>query len=208
VLAACDASDAHVRQAFSLAAKKGDERAVLRMLAIDPSLARTPWTVWMQSGRPPSERLPLNGAATAGQVGVARILLDHGAAIEGKDETGATPLILALRGLERADIVQLLLERGASTAARDADKLGALDHALQHPDTVSAVLLCAHGDTATLGSDRNRLLSRFVAPGGGCAELKRTWSETPEPQRPALLRDVVCRLDGYACKALEKKTPR
>jgi ankyrin repeat protein len=138
---------------------------------------------------------------------MVRLLLDRGAGIEGVDVLGATALIRAA-SMGHPDVVRLLLERGASTAARNTDGHGALDRALLLPDGLSAVLLCAHGDTATLRSDRNRFLSRFVEPGGGCSDLKRKWDETPVPEREALLLDQVCRVDAYACKALREKEPR
>ena len=208
-LAACDESGSHVHQAFNLAAQKGDLRALERMLAVDPSLARTPWIVTAKrGGRWVSfDRLPLLAAAREGRVEVVRFLLDHGAAIEGIDETQATALIHAASS-GHPDVVRLLLERGASTAARNADGHGALDRTLLLPDGLSAVLLCAHGDTATLRADRNRFLSAFVEPGGGCAELKQTWDETPASEREALLLDQVCRVDAYACKALRSTATR
>lgn len=62
----------------------------------------------------------LTAAAMKGEVAIARALLDAGAAIEGENTGGRTPLMFAAM-FGRADAVELLLERGADPRARDAE---------------------------------------------------------------------------------------
>ena len=61
----------------------------------------------------------LSHAVAAGDARVAELLLSAGAAVDGKDLTGATPLISATSAGD-AVLVRLLLSRGASVDARGA----------------------------------------------------------------------------------------
>eukprot|EP00937_MAST-01D_sp_MAST-1D-sp2_P002026 g2026.t1 len=62
----------------------------------------------------------LHYAADRGHVEAARLLLSHGAKIEGRDADGLTPLHTAVLN-DQLDIVRMLLDRGADPATRDDD---------------------------------------------------------------------------------------
>src|SRR5437762_2993799 len=57
---------------------------------------------------------PLHMAARRDHVGIARVLLDAGAAIDARDKKGVTPLQRAISCRQRA-VAELLRVRGAST---------------------------------------------------------------------------------------------
>jgi serine/threonine-protein phosphatase 6 regulatory ankyrin repeat subunit B len=58
---------------------------------------------------------------SAPSIEMIRFLLDHGAAIDGRDENGATYLHTAANNEEIEDIARLLIERGANVNAPDKD---------------------------------------------------------------------------------------
>ena len=65
-------------------------------------------------------KTPLHCAASLGQAGVARVLLDAGAEVDAKDATSATPLHMgAADGDEGVGIVRILLDAGADEGAKD-----------------------------------------------------------------------------------------
>jgi hypothetical protein len=72
---------------------------------------------------------PLAGAAFKGDVHIAMLLLDHGAAVDGAGPDGRTPLMFAAM-FDRLEAVELLLQRGASAETRDASGATALALAL------------------------------------------------------------------------------
>jgi uncharacterized protein len=61
--------------------------------------------------------LPLNSAAAGGHVGIARLLVDHGADVNARTHLGFTPLHAAA---EHGDdeLAALLIDRGADRSAR------------------------------------------------------------------------------------------
>jgi hypothetical protein len=61
----------------------------------------------------------LDSAVAQGDLAQAALLLDQGAVIDARDETGRTPLMLAVTQ-DRVEIVRLLLARGADPNAADA----------------------------------------------------------------------------------------
>jgi hypothetical protein len=61
----------------------------------------------------------LDSAVAQGDLAQAALLLDQGAVIDARDETGRTPLMLAVTQ-DRVEIVRLLLARGADPNAVDA----------------------------------------------------------------------------------------
>lgn len=65
--------------------------------------------------RPRQMARPMHLAAEEGEVEVVRMLLDQGVSVEIADSMGRTPLELAIRA-NRADVVELLLERRAKIA--------------------------------------------------------------------------------------------
>ena len=66
--------------------------------------------------RPPVA--PLLSAVASGDIAQATGLLDHGAAVDARDELGRTALMLAV-ALDRPDIIRLMLDRGADPNAVD-----------------------------------------------------------------------------------------
>jgi hypothetical protein len=165
LLSACERpGETDVPQAFVLAARKGDERAVARMIAADPSLARQPWKMPTDAPVHWYDRLPIVAAAGEGRTGIVRLLLDNGAPLESRDRWG-TPMESALRS-GHGEVVRLLLERGASIPPRDAEGLSALDYAVMRNSALAVVLLCARGETGAAPYDYSPVLSRFAARGG------------------------------------------
>ena len=62
---------------------------------------------------------PLHNAALGGNAEVVKLLLDHGAQMDARDqESGATPLAYAA-SLGRAEVVDLLLARGADAVIKN-----------------------------------------------------------------------------------------
>jgi ankyrin repeat protein len=96
------------------AAREGDVDEVARLLGQDPGLldCKGGW----------NERTPLMFASYEGHVGVVRLLLDKGAAVDERDALGWTALFLgSSRG--RTPVVRLLVESGADpTIANSYDR--------------------------------------------------------------------------------------
>ena len=123
------------RTALHWAAKYG-HRAVVQLLlangahvnAVAPEYDSSPPRVWPDDDADPSlGETPLHVAATAGQVDIARLLLDRGAHVNAKDQDGDTPLHQAVKEKRRA-VAQLLLERGADVDTRNHEEWTALDN--------------------------------------------------------------------------------
>ncbi|GAB2840742.1 ankyrin repeat domain-containing protein [Pseudoduganella ginsengisoli] len=92
--------------ALMMAAFKQNKAAVNALIAKGAQVNRKGWT-------------PLHFAATAGDVEIMAILLEHYAYIDSPSPTGFTPLMLAAReGKEEA--VQLLLREGADASIKDS----------------------------------------------------------------------------------------
>jgi ankyrin repeat protein len=95
---------------------------------------------------------PLHDAAKAGDVGLAKQLLDQGAVVAKPDAAGEPPLLIAsLAG--HADVVALLLERGSDIEIRNKGGLTAL-HAAAYGGNLDVVeLLVSKG--AAVNDTRN-----------------------------------------------------
>lgn len=102
--------------ALMMAAFKQNKAAVNALIAKGAQVNRKGWT-------------PLHFAATAGDLEIMAILLEHYAYIDAASPTGFTPLMLAAReGKEEA--VQLLLREGADATIKDqAFKIDAAEFA-------------------------------------------------------------------------------
>lgn len=116
-------------------------------------------------GATPSEKL-IFVARDKTDATVARALLTKGANVNTKDETGATPLILAARNGHNA-IMRVLIANGANLDAQDTDGHTALMQATKKGNGTSAKILLDSGanpnaqnhsgQTALmLSADRNR----------------------------------------------------
>jgi ankyrin repeat protein len=100
---------------------------------------------------------PLHAAAYSGSVEVARLLLDHGADLEDRDNvSGATPLIVAAEE-NRVAVAELLIARGADLSITDRDGFTALSLAWMKMRPEIVRLLKRHGATCQpveiLGTD-------------------------------------------------------
>ncbi len=85
----------------------------------------------------------LSAAVAAGDVAETTALLDQGAAVNGLDAAGRTPLMLAI-GQNQIDTVRLLLSRGADPNAPDKQGMTPLQLARRsHLDEIASVLIQA-----------------------------------------------------------------
>jgi ankyrin repeat protein len=87
---------------------------------------------------------PLHVALRRGHVEVARVLLEHGADTEARDDDGYTPLLWASR-FRHVDLAHVVLEHGAHTEARDKDNYSPLERAIQNGHVELAQILLEHG---------------------------------------------------------------
>jgi ankyrin repeat protein len=107
-----------------LAALKGQQDLVTRLIARDADINKPGWT-------------PLHYAATGGHVAIMKQLLENYAFIDAQSPNGSTPLMMAaMYGSSAA--VQLLLDEGADTAMKNQLGMTALDFAQRanRPDAV------------------------------------------------------------------------
>ncbi len=87
---------------------------------------------------------PLHTAALGGDAEVVKLLLDHGAEINARDqESGATPLSYAA-SLGRAEVVDLLLTRGADATLKNTRGQTPLDLAEQNDQKEISELIRRH----------------------------------------------------------------
>lgn len=122
-----------------LAALKGQQDLVTRLIARDADVNKPGWT-------------PLHYAATGGHVAIMKQLLEHYAFIDAQSPNGSTPLMMAAM-YGSSDAVQLLLDEGADTAMKNQLGMTALDFAKRanRPDAVR--LLSAAGQATKRPSD-------------------------------------------------------
>ncbi|KAH7126684.1 ankyrin repeat-containing domain protein [Dendryphion nanum] len=71
------------------------------------------------------------GYASKSMVQIAQILIDNGAEIEAKDDTGATPLLLAVKsshtGEVNVELINVLLDKGADRDAKDGGGMSVIE---------------------------------------------------------------------------------
>jgi len=96
---------------------------------------------------------PLQHAAWAGHVEVARVLLDHGADVNAVDECGKTALHWAAE-CGHTDVVKLLLDRGADVTVKDRDDLSTpMARAAEADHREVVILLLEHGADPNADND-------------------------------------------------------
>jgi len=109
---------------------------------------------------------PLNGACRAGNVELAKLLIKHGAKLEGREEGDrwTTPLHVAV-SMKHVELVKLLLENGANPNVVGADErtplMGLLD---------KYIVPGGHGMSGPFGSVKD---GQFYSSGSNIPELER-----------------------------------
>lgn len=155
--------------ALILAATAGADDVVAALLArgADPNLADPAGNRWTNL-----PRTALNGAARAGCVESARLLLDHGARVDAAPEGDATPLMAAAR-YGHLDVARFLVERGADVDARVHGDGTPLIEAARDGHAAIVELLLERGATpdVAVSGDGNPLI---MAAAGGHLEIART----------------------------------
>jgi ankyrin repeat protein len=188
------------------AARQGDTARVRELLALDGSLAcrmnKHGWT-------------PLMLAAKFGHTAVAKILVDHGAAVtisSGFAELGGQPLHYAAR-YGHTDVVLLLIEHGADVNPMDVNHETPLFYA-SAGETVRA-LLAAGADLTARSKSGETILQNAISTGNieviealvlagadvnaPTPDHERTWSEDPK-EWPLVQEWEMCRpLYAAAC---------
>lgn len=103
---------------------------------------------WLEKGNPDTrdkcDRTLLHYAAYRGRFNVARLLIDHGADVNAKDDNGRTPLHYATF-MGYFDIVKLLIDHGADVNAVDRYGVTPLHFAARKGYLGIAKLLIEHG---------------------------------------------------------------
>ncbi len=109
--------------------------AVEKLLEKDPQLAKE---------TDDSLQTPLHVAARTGNTRLARLLLEHGASLDAKDNKCRTPLHQAA-GKGKLETVKLLVEKGAEVHARDRSGYTPLELARSNGRKNTAAFLAKHG---------------------------------------------------------------
>lgn len=110
----------HAPQSWVVAAAASDENRLLNYLLVHGA---------NPEARSPAGQSALGAAAAAGDIEAANLLIAHGARLENRTRTSLeTPLTEAAL-MNRAGMVQALLDHGADIGARDATGRTALDWA-------------------------------------------------------------------------------
>jgi ankyrin repeat protein/L-ascorbate metabolism protein UlaG (beta-lactamase superfamily) len=136
----------------------GDSDRVTRLLHADPGLVRV-------ASEEAGAELPLHVAARAGRVGIARLLLDAGAAVDGPDSDESTPLDVAAVRRQRA-VARLLLDRGANVNHRDRNGGYSLSFAVSGGDTAIVRMILAAGADLNYRSRQGGTLLPLAAQRG------------------------------------------
>jgi ankyrin repeat protein len=119
-----EARNAKDESPLMLAALKGQQELVTRLIARDADVNKPGWA-------------PLHYAATGGHVAIMKQLLDNYAFIDAQSPNGTTPLMMAAM-YGSTEAVQLLLDEGADITMKNQLGMTALDFAKRanRPDAV------------------------------------------------------------------------
>jgi ankyrin repeat protein len=114
----------HDESALMVAALRGHEDIVAKLLARQADVNKTGWT-------------PLHYAAASGQVKIMRMLIEQHAFLDAESPNGTTPLMMAA-GYGNGAAVKLLLDEGALPALKNQLGIDALGMARLHnrPDAI------------------------------------------------------------------------
>ncbi|GAX11856.1 hypothetical protein FisN_20Lh087 [Fistulifera solaris] len=176
-----------------------DNRAVVKKLASIPAVLNGRVASYNPTGQPRSllkKWSPLHECARVANLTVLKLLLKQKPNLEVEDETGATPLFVAV-GVQGHKVIRTLLNAGADPDATIIEGWSALMIAIRNSDieTVEALL---ENDVDVMGGrdplGRNALdIAEKVAAGRGMAfGLGKTSMETCERAQ-----DIVDMLVGY-----------
>lgn len=136
----------------------GDAARVAQLLKQDPSLVRA-------QNENPTLDLPLHTAAAAGQVEVARMLLDAGAEIESLDRDESTPLHCAALS-RKPEMVRFLLSRGADVNRRDKNGAYSLSFAASAGDSACVRMILDAGADLNFSNSQGLTLLHYACPRG------------------------------------------
>jgi hypothetical protein len=123
-----------IRRDFVIAAWNGTISQIRDTLEIHPDAVK-----WVE---PRSGVTALHYAAAQGQADIIRLLLEHGADVNARDDDGLTPLMFGA-GHGGRDHLQPLLDAGADLNRRDERDRTALDHAEEKSQPHNAELIRA-----------------------------------------------------------------
>eukprot|EP00007_Cunea_sp_BSH-02190019_P000964 CAMPEP_0174230722 /NCGR_PEP_ID=MMETSP0417-20130205/1420_1 /TAXON_ID=242541 /ORGANISM="Mayorella sp, Strain BSH-02190019" /LENGTH=1024 /DNA_ID=CAMNT_0015308471 /DNA_START=162 /DNA_END=3236 /DNA_ORIENTATION=+ len=117
-------------------------------------------------------KTPLDFAASAGNVAVAKVLLEHGAPVSLRDNRNKTALHFAA-GRGHKEMVELLLENDAALDVVDENGFTALHTAAVHGHSECVKLLINAGANVSLAGSKRRLTALFLAAHAGSVESIR-----------------------------------
>lgn len=122
-----EARNAKDESPLMLAALKGQQDVVTRLIARDADINKPGWA-------------PLHYAATSGQVAIMKQLLDKYAFIDAQSPNGTTPLMMAAM-YGSTEAVKLLLDEGADPFMKNDKGMTAADFAQRaaRPDAVALI---------------------------------------------------------------------
>ena len=151
VLAGLETQAGEIHQAITA----GDPARVADLLRAHPDLVHA-------QDENVTRDLPLHTAAIAGNLEIARLLLDAGAEIDGGDADESTALhVAALQ--RRLDLVAFLLSRGADVNRRDRNGAYALSFALAGGDSLVVARILDAGADLNFVSPAGRRLMHFAS---------------------------------------------
>jgi hypothetical protein len=110
-------------------------------------------------------RTPLNRAAWYGRLEIGQCLLDCGANINSRDNSGFTSLMLVVRE-GHVGFARMLLERGAEIDAQNSVSETALHFSAQHGYTQAVQLLLEHGADVSVRNYSGRTPSELASSSG------------------------------------------
>ena len=110
-----DAANTKDETPLMMAALKGQQDLVAKLLTRDAAINKTGWT-------------PLHYAATNGHISIMKELLDKFAFIDAQSPNGTTPLMMAA-GYGSFEAVKLLVDEGADQSMKNQQGMTALDFA-------------------------------------------------------------------------------
>ncbi|MBP7865222.1 MAG: ankyrin repeat domain-containing protein [Acidobacteria bacterium] len=148
-------------------------------------------------------------AAGRGQAGDIRYLLDHGAPLDDKDDSGRTPLeVAADEG--HANAVQILIQRGASVRTKDAEGLSPLLRVVNDRSKREVVHLLLEAGADPNVADKEGTPALFLAMQAGAEMVQSLLDHGAKPDfrgrenDPALLAALRIGDDDLAKRLIDR----